>query len=321
MVESRRHQPRKDDLHQRAPVLKNVTTYALAGVVAALYAGCYVAIKAGQAFAPPLRFAGMRAFFAGLALMTVLLLHPALHAWPGYARWRVVVVLALLDGIGFSGMFLSPEYTSVTLSSVLGNTGPLLMLVLGAIFLKERITLGKTAALLLGIVGISFITHASASRQTFAVVIGAALPLLAAFGSVGASIVVKRASLGDSIFAVTAWQYVIGGGILLGVSAFYERSRSIDWNLAFVGVLAFLAVAGTAVANSLWYRLVQISEVSRLSLILFLVPVFGVALGVTLFDEAIETSDLTGIAFILLGIAVAMFENVRRPVRTGHLQD
>ena len=108
-------------------------TLARAGVVAALYAGCYAAIEAGLRVAPPLRFAGLPALHAGVALVSVLLVHPSLHAFPGCARWRLVALLALLDGVGFAGMFLSPEYTSGALASALGNTGPLLMLLLGGI--------------------------------------------------------------------------------------------------------------------------------------------------------------------------------------------
>ena len=41
-------------------------------VLTIIYAFCYVAIKAGLPFAPPLRFAGLRALIGGILMLGVL---------------------------------------------------------------------------------------------------------------------------------------------------------------------------------------------------------------------------------------------------------
>ncbi len=55
---------------------------ALVILLAVVYATCFVAIKIGLAFAPPLLFAGLRALIAGLALLGLLIIwrHPVLPA-------------------------------------------------------------------------------------------------------------------------------------------------------------------------------------------------------------------------------------------------
>ena len=60
-------------------------------LLAAVYALCYGAIKAGLAFAPPLRFAGFRAVGAGAVLVPVLLLLgrpilPPRRTWAGLSE-------------------------------------------------------------------------------------------------------------------------------------------------------------------------------------------------------------------------------------------
>jgi|GEM_PF-2373915 len=57
-----------------------------------IYSVCFVAIKAGLAFAPPLYFGGIRALVAGLALLVVVVavrgpLLPTRLSCPGYWLW------------------------------------------------------------------------------------------------------------------------------------------------------------------------------------------------------------------------------------------
>jgi hypothetical protein len=45
----------------------------------------------------------------------------------------------------------------------------------------------------------------------------------------------------------------------------------------------------------LWYRVLQEDEVGRLSLLLFLIPVLGLALAVALFGESVGPFEVTGV--------------------------
>jgi drug/metabolite transporter (DMT)-like permease len=93
-----------------------------------------MAIKAGLAFAPPLRFAAFRALAAGAALLSSVMMlrrQPLLtprRYWP----WLPVVAGAGTV-IAYGTMFLSPGRTGAGLASVLGNTTPLLIIVLAAL--------------------------------------------------------------------------------------------------------------------------------------------------------------------------------------------
>lgn len=281
--------------------------------LAVVYSVCYSAIKAGLAYAPPLRFAGLRAVVAGAILLglVVVLRQPLL---PPRRLWPGVVALAVSGTfLSFGAMFLSPGRTGAGIASVLGNTGPLLVVILAAVFLGEPITRAKAAALLLGLTGVSLIAYPAITDPSQRGVLGAILPLIAAAGTAVQSVIVKRLRIRDVLLAVTAWQFVLGGLPLLLVSAVLERGAVIVWSGVFVSLFLFLTVVGTSAATALWFRLVQDAELGRLTLQLFLVPVFGLVLAMAFFREKIGTLEVAGIAIVVLGIALV----VREPARAS----
>ncbi len=281
----------------------------LALALVPIYALCYSAIKAGLSFAPPLRFAGLRAGIGGATLLVVLFAarQPVLPP----RRYRAGILL--LAGIGtfaaYAAMFLSPGRTGAGISSVLGNTGPLMVILLAAVALGEPISRVKLTALALGTVGVSLIAWPAVTDPARAGVVAALLPLLAAGGAASSSVLLKRLDVGNAVLPVTAWQLLLGTPPLLLLSAAVESGSAIQWSATFLVLLVFLAVVGTAFALALWYWLVQREDVGRLSLLLFLVPVVGLALASIFFGERVGGMEATGIGLALVAIGLVLRAN------------
>jgi len=284
---------------------------ALTVLIATIYAACYSAIKAGLQFAPPLGYAGLRAFLAGVALLAVQALRrqpllPSRRLWPA-----VLWIAALSTAIGYGAMFLSPGRTGAGIASVLGNTSPLMVVGLAALFLHEPLTRSKMIALALAFAGVSLIAYPGLTGSQAYGVAGLLLPLVAAAGSAAESVIVKRADTRDGMLAVAGWQLSIGGVPLLAASVWLERGRPIAWSPAFAGLLLFLALVGTSFTTALWYWLVQRDEVSRLSVVLLLAPVLGLLLAAAVFGERIGVVEGAGIALAAAGTAVVSWEALR----------
>lgn len=280
--------------------------FALVLLLAAVYALCYTAIKAGLPFAPPLRFAALRALGGGAAVLSVVLLGggpflPARRHWP----WLPAVAAAGTI-VAYGAMFLSPGRTGAGLASVLGNTTPLLIIVLAAAVLGERVTPGKAAALALGLLGVTLTAAPAFAAAAGAGLVGNVLPLIAAAGAATESVLVKRIGLGTEILRFTAWQLLLGGTSLLLLSAWLEREAGITWTPTFIGLVLFLGVVGTGFTTTLWYWLLQRDEVGRLSLALFLAPVAGLLLAVALFGERLRPVELLGVAVTVSGIGIVL---------------
>lgn len=271
-----------------------------------VYALCFVAIKAGLAFAPPLRFAALRGLVGGAALLGLLVvsrrtLMPPRDSWP----W-ITALAATATTVAFGAMFLSPGRTGAGVAAVLGNLQPVLVPALAATFLGERMSGGKRTALLLGFAG-----GVSIAAPAFAGPAGVDGPLLALAASLGlaaSSIIAKRMQPQLDVLQLTAWQLVAGSLPLLLVSAIMEAGVAIAWNSSFLGLLLFLALPGTAVANAVWYWLIRRGDVGRLSMFFFLVPVLGLLLGATVFAEPIGLLEGIGVGLTLAGIGAVARE-------------
>lgn len=277
-------------------------------VVIAPMAACYPAIKVGLGFAPPLRFAGARTLLGGLVLLLVLVIRRK-PLWPEarLARW-ILPLGVLATTLTFGAMFASPAYTGAGIASVLGNTQPLIIIVLAALFLGEQIRLSNALALGLGLAGVALLALPSLQEQTGHPLLGAMLALGSSASAAVASVTVKRLHPGKDLMSLTGWQLVAGGVVLLGFSAVFEPHGTIMWTGGFVGLLLFLALAGTALSTWLWFWLLQRAEAVRLSLYLFLVPVFGLLIAVGGFGERLKPLQAGGVALILAAVALSVFE-------------
>ena len=290
------------------PATVGPPTVVMLGLTA-IYAVCFVAIKAGLPFAPPLLFAGLRALLGGLGLLSVMIVlrRPLL---PSRGEWFGVVAVALTaTTISFGAMFLSPGLAGAGIASVLGNTQPLIVVVLAAIFLGERVTRGKAITLALGLIGVGLIaTPALASSDAYGLS-GAALALGASGGLAVGSVIVKRMGTHVDVLALTTWQLILGSLPLLGLSALIEGDTGVRWTFQFVGLLLFLALVGTSLASAVWYGLVQRGDVGRLSLFFFLIPVIGLGLAAVLFGERVTPIEGAGVLLTLAGIGVLAWES------------
>lgn len=276
-------------------------------VVIAPMAACYPAIKTGLEFAPSLRFGGLRTLVGGLSLLLVLVIRRE-PLWPEARLARWILPLGLVaTTMTFGAMFASPAYTGAGIASVLGNTQPLIIIVLAALFLSERIGWSKGLALGLGLAGVTLLALPSLREQSGHPLLGAMLALGASASAAVATVTVKRLRPGKDLMALTGWQLVAGSVVLLGLSAVFEPQETIAWTGGFVGLLLFLALAGTALSTWLWFWLLQRSEAGRLSLYLFLVPVFGLLIAMGGFGERLNALQGGGAALILGAIAVSIF--------------
>jgi drug/metabolite transporter (DMT)-like permease len=275
-------------------------------VVTASVAICFPVIKAGLVFSPPLKFAGLRTLLAGLALLAVTPLMGQRIWLPKRLLLWVLPLGIIATTLTFGSMFLSPMFTTTAVASVLGNTQPLAVIVLAAIFLSEPFTRWKACAVLLGLTGILLIGVRATGDQGSNSLFGAALALLSSVGAAFGSIMFKKLGPGKNLIALTGWQMVAGSLPLFGLSILMERHRPIQWSMVFAEILLVLALVGSALATIVWVWLLQKYEAGGLSLYLFLTPVFALGTAYATFREPLSLLQSGGVAFILAGIAIEL---------------
>lgn len=264
-----------------------------------LWALCYPLIAVGIALAPHLSFATLRAAIAGLALV---LLAVALRR-PFPRSWHVWMMLSLVGlgatSLGFLGMFHAAEFVSPGIATMIANTQPLLAAALAAVVLGERLTHKGKFSLVIGFLGIVTIAAPKAlSGDQQSYLIGLSYIILAALGVTISNVAIKHVAGRVDPFMAMGIQLLLGSVPLAVVAGLTEDFGDIEWSVTFLLVLIALSFLGSALVYVIWMSVLEEVPLGQANTFSFLVPVFGLSMGVLFFSETLDW--YTGLGAILV---------------------
>ena len=268
-----------------------------------LWAICFPLIVLGSPSAPHLYFATLRALIAGLVLIAfaLYLRRPMPDSWSSW--WRLVVIGIGATTLGFLGMFHAAEYVSPGVATVIANMQPILAAFLAHYMLAERLPLRGKVGMALGFGGIVVIALPQLINGLIDnYLVGMAYLLLAALGITVSNVMIKKLSGQLDAFIAMGWQLLIGAVPLGILSLITEDPAITTWSNSFLFSLFGLAIFGTAFAYWLWCRVLQDMPLSRANVFSFLVPLFGLTMGVVFFNEPLTATTGIGIVLAMLGI-------------------
>lgn len=200
-------------------------------------------------------------------------------------------------------MFHAAEFVTPGLATVIANTQPLLAAFLAYLFLGEVLEGRGKVGLLLGFIGIVIITLPSfgaAGRPDQ--LLGIAYIVLAACGITVSNVLIRRLGNRADPLVAMGWQMVIGS-IPLGLLALStENPTDLVWSTRFTLSLVSLSFAGTALVYWLWSAILQDVELNRANAFSFLIPIFGLSMGLIFFNESLGWIQVGGITLSLAGI-------------------
>ena len=98
---------------------------------------------------------------------------------------------------------------------------------------------------------------------------------------------------------LAGWQFLVGGLVLTAIGFLMGGALSPTAIVPAIALIIYMALI-SAVAYSLWSRLLAVNPVSRVSVFGFMNPVFGVLLSALLLGEGAGTSPVTVIVALLL---------------------
>ncbi|TWF80127.1 O-acetylserine/cysteine efflux transporter [Pseudonocardia hierapolitana] len=287
----------------------------LAGFVAILWGGNFIAIHVGLEHFPPLFLAAIR--FLVLAVPTVLLV-----PWP-----RVPLRWLLGFGVGFGTvqfifLFIAMDIGMPTglASLVLQASAPFTVL-LGALLLHERISPRQGIGIAFALLGLATI---AVSRAQVAAVLPVLLTLLGALGWAFGNLASRLAAAPNPMH-LTLWMTVVPPIPLLAMSMIWEGS-SAGWEalrttvtpagLPGVVALGYIAVLGTLVGSGLWVGLMRRYPAGVVAPYSLLVPVVGIGLAATFLGERPSAVELVAATVIVCGVLLGTPRPVAPAVST-----
>lgn len=266
-----------------------------------------------------LLFAGYRFALAGLLLYLLL----RIISWSQAGQNKAVTIrheklgVWRLSRIAFVQTFLQYVFFYIGIMNSTGIQGAIIsgsasffqMLFAHAMYRNEPFTKGKIAGLLLGFAGVFAVGFGQGGALHFQFGFGELCLLLsAAFGALG-NVLARHESAKVSVLELTAKQMMLGGMGLAVIGIVKRGFMPFHFDVV-TGVIFFYLAIVSAGAFGLWNMVMKYNQVGKVSMYLFLIPVFGVILSSFILGEAIHIGVLVALACVVSGIII-----VNRTVR------
>lgn len=301
-----------------------------------LWGTAMVAMKGVIPHTTPLFMAGVRLVPAGMLVVgaAVAMGRPQPKGW---AAWLWIALFALIDGALFQG-FLAEGLVRTTagLGSVMIDSQPLAVALLSLWLFGERIGLWGWLGLFLGGLGIgliglpdawilnlvSFNTSVGASLSAVPVSqqivqVNSPLPLpnpysllesgewlmlLAALSMAVGTVLIRFVCRHADPVIATGWHMILGGLPLFALSAGMESQQWVNLDLAEWTALGYSTVFGSAIAYGLFFYFASSGNLTSLSSLTFLTPVFALLFGNLLLSETLSPLQWVGVCLTLVSI-------------------
>lgn len=255
--------------------------------------------KIALAYCPPLLFAGIRTFLAGILLIAVAL--PKLKALRLGTLWPVYLTSAFLSIVFYYGFqTIGLQYMPSGLFSAIVFLQPVLLGVFAWMWLGEKMYGQKLAGLLLGFIGVAALSIGGFTGKLSAT--GVLLALASALSWALATVYMKRNALRVDMLWMTAMQIMIGGILLLGAGTVTEHWSDITWNAAFIVNTLFIAVFVIALGWMVYFKLIQEGEAGKVGAFTFIIPLVSIGSSIVLLHEHITVNLVVGLLLIVCSI-------------------
>jgi drug/metabolite transporter (DMT)-like permease len=248
----------------------------------------------------------------GVALVATVFIASRQRA-PRHARTygHLLVIAVLSVALPFSLITIAERSVDSTLAAVINGAIPLCVIVIAPFVLpEERLTPGRVLGLVVGFAGVAVLVGfdpgvvAGGSLAAVAALIGSTF-------SYAAGGVYARRFLRD-VPPVTTATFELGFAlaIVAVLALVFEAPLRMPENPAVLLAPVWLGVVGSGIAFMLFFRLLAQWGATRTSMVAYLIPVFGLALGAAVLGERLDTRLIFGTALVVAGIAIV---NARLP--------
>jgi len=288
------------------PSASNSTAmFSLLIIVVVIWGITWPIMKIGLDYIPPLFFGSLR-MFVGATFMFFLTLLSHRFIVPRRTDLSIILSVGLLQmAIPTALMHFSLSYVDAGRASLLAFTHPIWIAPAAVIVLKEPLNKGTVGGLVVGIGGLLVLFNPLgfdwSDKNTL---VGNGLLIGSAMSWAAGIVHVRAHNWSTSPLALSPWQMLVAGIVLLPLSVWREDVTQTAWTQDLIFILAFVGIAATAFC---YWGAVTISRSlpAMITSLGFLgVPVVGILSSAILLSEEITTTLLIGTILILLGLVI-----------------
>ncbi|NNE52819.1 MAG: DMT family transporter [Sulfitobacter sp.] len=275
------------------------------GLLAALWGASFVSIRIALDEIGPLTSVAHRTGWAMLALWgAVWVMRLPVPRDPSV--WIGFVGMGLLNNvIPFGLMAWGQLHIPSGLTSILNAATAIFGVIAAAVFFAdERITPRKALGVSLGFAGVATAIGLE-NLLNFDITSLAQLAVIGGTVSYALASVWARKRLGGQPPQVAAAGMVTASTlIILPLAWAVEGPLTLDLQPRTIGAIAYYALAATALAYLVYYRVLAMAGSGNLMLVTLLIPPFAILLGAFVLDETLRPAAYAGFALLALGLLI-----------------
>lgn len=227
--------------------------------------------------------------------------------WRRYWDHRWLVSGTSIVGVAAynSLLYFSLRTTTASNALLLNSLAPLLIVLLGAVFYRQRLSFGQGLGLGLSFIGVvTLILQGRWSQwQSITFVPGDSIVLVAAVCWAVYTLWLRQLPADLDRLGLMGMQVILALIALLPATLIeYSLGARPTWGAASYAAMAYVGVFASALAYLLYMRAVQRFGPARAGLCVHLAPMFGVVLSAIFLHEHLHAYHALGIAAIAAGL-------------------
>lgn len=219
--------------------------------------------------------------------------------------WKKIALLGFLTyPATFLLQFIGLQYTSASSAATMIGIEPLMVILIGQLFFKEKASLTIWLLGIIAFIGVFLLVGLSDSEEIS--LIGCLL-VLASTIVVALWLRLSKSVLGNlnpKVYTALSLQL----GTLIGLPFMLLLIK--DWNINFsyssIIALLYLGIGCSLFANWAWNKGLSETETNKSGIFLALEPVFGVLFSIILLNDSLSITSWVGVALVILSAAVCL---------------
>jgi drug/metabolite transporter (DMT)-like permease len=294
-----------------APLSDRAWESLLAWYFVAVWGSGFIATKLGLQHAAPFTFLTLRFAFGLLCLLPIVLI--VKPRWPsGRGEFGHIVVAGLLMHAVHLGGSHYTQYLGMSagITAVLLSIQPLLTAVIAGRWMRERLNPRQWAGIAIGLAGVTLIVwHKIDVREA---TWGALVAVTVSLAGVTAGALYQRAFCPAVDLRVGALLQFTATFIVLAPLAWLVEGATVRWSWTLAGAIVFLVIGASILGVNAFHTLMRRGQATRVTSLIYLTPIFAVALELALFDVVPTAVSLAGIVITCLGVAMVSWQRARK---------
>jgi drug/metabolite transporter (DMT)-like permease len=263
----------------------------------------FIATKIGLQYAPPFTFLTLRFLFGLACLLPILLI--AQPRFPGsrVEFGHVVVAGLLMHAVHLSGSHYT-QYLGISagITALILSAQPLITALIAARWMGERLAFRQWVGVAVGLAGVALIVWHKIDVQE--ATLGSLVAVTIALAGVTAGTLYQRVYCPLVDLRSAAFIQFLAAVAVLAPLGWWIEDFAVTWAWPMFASIAFLVIGASMLAVSALHTLMRRGQATRVTSLIYLTPIFAVALELAMFGVVPSTLSIAGIVVTCCGVAL-----------------